>query len=127
MAEAGNLVGNQEPNSWPTFNLQQLEVAINAARAANKYLFIWDKQGSVGTFMQYKGRLASLGPEVLGVSLGRKTNEDVGNFIRKSFVDGMRNGENLCLDCEKAKPDFAAISMEGVFDPDIFFDWERMN
>ena len=58
MVEAGNLVGNQEPNSWPRFSLQQLEVAINAARAANKYLFIWDKQGSVGTFMQYKGRLA---------------------------------------------------------------------
>ena len=77
--------------------------------------------------MQYKGRLASLGPEVLGVALGRKTNEDVGNFIRKSFVDGMRNGDNLCLDCEKATPDFAAIRMEGVFDPDIFFDWERMN
>ena len=44
---------------------------MNNARAANKYLFIWDKQGNVGTFMAYKGKLASLGPEVLKVTLGR--------------------------------------------------------
>ena len=39
----------------------------------------------------------------------------------------MRNGENLCLDLEKTTPDFAAYAGAGIFDPDIFFDWERMN
>ena len=47
--------GDTAPASWPTFTLQQLETAIGNAKTAQKYLFIWDKQGSVGTFMQYKG------------------------------------------------------------------------
>ena len=47
--------GDTPPASWPTFTLQQLETAIGNAKTAQKYLFIWDKQGSVGTFMQYKG------------------------------------------------------------------------
>ena len=127
MVEADNLVGNQEPNSWPRYNLQQLETAINNARSAGKYLFIWDKQGNVGTFMQYKGKLASLGPEILKIALQRSTPADVGEVIRKQFVDGMRNGENLCLDLEKANADFVSYKVDGTFDPDIFFDWERMN
>ena len=49
-------------DNWPTYDLKQLLKAINDAKKANKYLFIWDKQGSVNTFMQYKGYLANLGP-----------------------------------------------------------------
>jgi hypothetical protein len=81
----------------------------------------------VGTFMQYKGRLASVGPEVLKCAIQQATPADVADFVRKSFVDGMRNGENLCLDLEKSSPDFTAYTTEGTFDPDLFFDHERMN
>ena len=63
--------GNQPWAAWPTYNLQQLDTAINNARQAGKYLFIWDKQGSVGTFMTYKGQLAAIGPEIIKVALNR--------------------------------------------------------
>ena len=43
--------GNVPHHSWPTHGLQQLEHAIGSAKSAKKYLFIWDKQGNVGTFM----------------------------------------------------------------------------
>ena len=92
--------GNSPFSEWPVYNLQQLQKAINDAKTAHKYLFIWDKQGSVGTFMQYKGQLASLGPEVMKVTLNRQSNADVGEFIRKQFIDGMRQGENLCFDLD---------------------------
>ena len=47
--------GNQPIAAWPTHGLQKLESVIAASMVARKYLFIWDKQGSVATFMQYKG------------------------------------------------------------------------
>ena len=65
--------GDAPHTAWPTYNLQKLDTAINNARTANKYLFIWDKQGSVGTFMQYKGQLAALGPEIVKKALGRQS------------------------------------------------------
>ena len=64
---------------------------------------------------------------MLKVSLSRSTPADVGEFIRKNFVDGMRNGDNLCLDAESTTPDFGSYAVEGTFNPDIFFDHERMN
>ena len=57
-------------SDWPVHGLMKLEKVVEAARDANKYLFIWDKQGNVGRFMQYKGQLAMIGPSVLKVSIG---------------------------------------------------------
>ena len=113
--------------NWPTYSLQRLEQAIQGAKDANKYLFIWDKQGSVGTFLNYKGHLASLAPEVIKATLQRQTSADVAEFIRKHWISAMRNGENLCLDIEKVSPDFAALSVEGTFVADRFFDWNWMS
>ena len=62
--------GNVSTAEWPVHALNKLENVVEAARAAGKYLFIWDKQGSVATFMNYKGQLASVAPDVLKVSIG---------------------------------------------------------
>ena len=43
--------GDVPHQSWPTKGLGELETLCNAAHQADKYLFIWDKQGNVGTFM----------------------------------------------------------------------------
>ena len=110
------------PTDWPVFSLQQLDSAIGQAKTANKYLFIWDKQGSVGTFMQYKGFPVSLGPEVVKMALGRQTAEEVGDFIRKGFINSMRTGDNMCLDMDVGEPDFCAYNKEGTFEAEKFFD-----
>ena len=47
--------GNAAVGDWPTEGLARLVTVVEEARNAGKYLFIWDKQGSVATFMQYKG------------------------------------------------------------------------
>ena len=62
--------GNVSTAEWPVHGLQKLEIVVEEARAAGKYLFIWDKQGSVATFMNYKGHLASVAPDVIKVALG---------------------------------------------------------
>ena len=67
---------------WPSFGLRQLMQPITESKEAKKYLFIWDKTGNVPTFMQYKGQLASMGPEVVKAALGRQSMTDVGEFVR---------------------------------------------
>ena len=77
--------------------------------------------------MQYKGQLAPLAPEVIKVSLARQTNADVAEFIRRNFINAMRNGETLRYDIESLSPDFAAYTVEGTFVAEKFFDWNFMN
>ena len=76
--------------------------------------------------MQYKAQLAPVGPEIIKVALGRQTAEDVGEFLRKHFIHGMRQGETLCYDIESTTPDFTGMNKEGTFDAELFFDYEKM-
>ena len=99
---------------------------INETKEQKKYLFIWDKQGSVATFMNYKAQLSSLAPEVIKVELQRQSQADVADFIRKAFVYGMRNGENLCFDLDKTAPSFANYNTDGTFDANVFFNFQEL-
>ena len=39
----------------------------------------------------------------------------------------MRQGQKLCYDIDKTKPDFGGnLRLEGTFDPDLFFNYEYM-
>ena len=119
--------GNTPAAEWQTYTLKQLQQPIEAAKEAKKYLFIWDKQGSVATFMNYKANLCDLAPEVIKVGLGRQENSDVAEFIRKSFIGAMREGDTLCLNIDKTSPDFADYHVEGTFNPELFFKYEYMD
>ena len=96
---------------------------MNQASTTGKYLFIWDKQGSVGTYLQYKGRHVPLAPEIVKVGLGQQTNEGIGEIIRVGFVQAQRNGANLCLDLEATRPAFADFDVPGTFDSNLFFNF----
>ena len=96
---------------------------VNLAKEENKYLFIWDKHGSVATFMNYKAQLAPLHNEVIKAGLDRQTNADVAEFIRKQFIYSIREGDNLCLDIDGTTPDFSQINTDGTFDANLFFNW----
>ena len=115
--------GNQPNQAWSTHNLQQLDRVINATRMADKNLFIWDKQGNVGTFLQYKGMLCTLDSLLVRKALGNCTGEEVGESIRKYFIAAMRNGDKLCLDMADKIPTFADYASDGTFDPALFFNF----
>ena len=118
--------GDVPHQAWPTLSLGGLETACNEAHQSNKYLFIWDKQGNVGTFMQYKGQLAPLAGEIVKKALGRQTDEGIGEYVRGQFVIGMREGERLCIDIDKSAPNWEAMVSDGTFSLQ-FFNWEWMN
>ena len=109
---------------WPTFGLKRLLQPVEQAKGQKKYLFIWDKQGAVGTYMKYKGTLADIAPQVTQVVLGRKAYHEVGEEVRRLFVYAMQQGDNLCLDIDQTKPDFMAMNVEGTFLSDKFFDYD---
>ena len=96
---------------------------MQESKDARKYLFIHDKQGSVGTFMNYKGHLVDVGPAIVKIGLGRGTAEEVGEIVRKGFVAAMRNGDRLCLDVGKLVPRWSEYNSEGTFDAAKFFNY----
>uniref|UniRef100_A0A7S3MIW4 Uncharacterized protein n=1 Tax=Favella ehrenbergii TaxID=182087 RepID=A0A7S3MIW4_9SPIT len=57
------------------------------------------------------------------VLLNQGTQADCGEIVRKGFVNAMRSGDNLCVDMDKTKADFPAMSSEGNFTADKFFDY----
>ena len=39
----------------------------------------------------------------------------------------MRNGETLCIDTDRTKPDFANYNLDGTFNAEMFFNWAELN
>ena len=93
------------PSSWPSFGLGELVKQVDAAREEGKYLFIWDKQGSVETFFTYQGKVSSFSVAKLNASLGRATKEDGLEIARKAVVNCLRNGDRLLYDFDKIAVD----------------------
>ena len=58
-------------SSWETYNVRDLKAQVNEARSENKYLFIWDKFGHVGTYFRYQGLLIEFDQEFMKVKAGR--------------------------------------------------------
>lgn len=115
--------GNNPIQTWPQKKLMELDSVINEAHNAGKYLFVWDKQGSVGTFLSYKGQIADIGPEIVKVALQNQTLADIGEFIRKQWIHGMRQGERLCFDIDSSIADWSTYNSEGTFDAAEFFNY----
>ena len=89
-----------EYSEWETYPLDQLLNQIEATRQDQKYLFVWDKHGNVGTFMNYKGMQVELGPEIIKTALGRQDIDQTSELIRKKWIWAMRAGDKLCFDIE---------------------------
>ena len=104
-----------DTSTWDRCEFKKLMPLLERAKEAKKYLFIWDKQGSLATFYQYKGCLAQLGPPTMRALLGQGTNADIAEEIRKKWIYAMRGGDNLCLDIASAKCNFPGCNTEGTF------------
>ena len=78
------------------------------ARLAGKYCVMWDNQGNVETFMKYSAQnsIFALDRELIAVALGRKTNEEVADSLRKHVVLNAKFGTNLTISCGNLKPNF---------------------
>ena len=116
--------GNMPAQGWTSFNLGQLKQPVAAAHEAKKYLFIWDKNGSVATFMNYTASLCDLSPEIMKAQLGRQDNAAVAEVIRRSWILGQRGGKLTVLNVDKSTCDFNDFVTDGVFSTEFFnFEW----
>ena len=80
------------PEEWPTAKLTNIMLQFGAAQDEGKYLFIWDKQGNVGTFFGYQQYRTEVGPMVVKVAMGKWTSADIAESFRADLVKTMRSG-----------------------------------
>ena len=92
--------GQVDVSSWETVSFAKLMQVTTQAKDEGKWLFIWDKQGSVGTFFTYKGVHCDFGREVINATLNRKTKEEALDEVRRTLVCAQRTGDNYLLDLE---------------------------
>ena len=111
-------------SSWETFPLTALQDQIEITRDQGKYLIIHDKTGNVATFFRYKGYELPFHTEIVKTALGRQTVDDTVELFRKAFVNCLRNGEQLLIDCGHGGIDFASkYNKIHIFDTSVFFDF----
>ena len=57
-------------DSWEKKSLQQLVEATEKANLTDKkYCFVWDRNGNVPTFFNYKGQLVELDKKLIGKTM----------------------------------------------------------
>ena len=106
---------------WTSFSLKELKQPVADALAAKKYLFIWDKNGSVATFMNYTASLCDLAHEVATAG----SYEDVAEVIRRSWILGQRSGKLTVFNVDKSTNcKFNEFVIDGVFSTEFFnYEW----
>ena len=111
---------------WEQKSFGQLASIPSLGREARKNIFLWDKQGSVGTYFQYRGSLCQLAPEIIKKTLGQQDAAGVQEVLRAHLVNAMRNGEDTLIDLDKTAPDFnGEMTSSDVFDAALVFNYEE--
>ena len=97
-----NLVANSAQN-WETIDMRDLMNKVNQAQQAKKWLFIWDKQGTVATFYKYQQRLCDLSNEMKAVMNGSHTQEMADEMLAYHIECVQGRGGNLLVDLGNCK------------------------
>jgi hypothetical protein len=96
---------------------------------ADKYLLLFDKSDSAGTFFSYKATCKEMHKDLIAVKLGSKKKADILEAYRRSLVFTMKQGETFCLNLGRTEPDLKTEwKAENVFEADRIFDndeWHR--
>ena len=96
------------------------------AREQRKYVFLWDRQGSVQSYFQYRGSLCSLAPEIVKKSAGMQDVSAVLEKLRVHLVVAMRDGADTMIDLDKTSPNFLTeVTDESTFDARLVFNYEE--
>ena len=77
------------------------------AMSDNKWLFIWDKIGTLDTWYRYQGNLCSFDREAFAYAAGRKSGDEALKVMRDAMVTVQQNSGRLCIDLGQSCPNFA--------------------
>ena len=58
---------------WDRASIRQITGLTREARAQGKWLFVWDRQGTVTTYFRYQGSLHEFDSNYARVKVGSKT------------------------------------------------------
>ena len=117
----------QAISSWETYNVRDLKAQVNEARNENKYLFIWDKFGHVGTYFRYQGLLIEFDQEFMKVKAGRQTANQAMHDLNDKIKTARGIGQNILIDLGNKDADFKSeFTSDEYFNASSVFDREQL-
>ena len=69
---------------------------------------LFDKNGNCGTYFEYKASRYEINKDIIEISLGHKTNDEVSQVLRKAIVAGALHGKQIVFDIGKLKGNILA-------------------
>ena len=93
-----------------------IDTEIAAARAAGKYVVLFDTTGNCEVFFRYKGTLVEFHKSVIGITMGAKTLDDTMDELRRTLVHTMKSGDKFVIYFDKMAPNFKTqYTKDGAF------------
>ena len=77
---------NQDLSNWEVKNIRALNKEAQSAAEQGKYLFIWDKLGTVSTYFRFQGSLCEFDMLVHGADAGRRTDKQACESLRDDML-----------------------------------------
>lgn len=71
-------------------------------------MILFDKNGNCGTFFEYKASRHEIGKEKIKADLGKQSEDDVREILRRAVVMGALHGKCVVLDLGKVSPNILA-------------------
>ena len=107
---------NLDLSNWDIKGIRVLKQEVQSAAEQGKYLFIWDRLGTVATFFRFQGTLCEFDTLVQGADSGHRTDKQACESLRDDMLMSQRAGTNFCIDIGETTPNFT----NRFNDPDVF-------
>ena len=103
---SNGLINLETTDNWERVDLRSLMSKVNEAAGAKKWLFVWDKLGTVSSFFRYQQRLCEFGNEMKAVKRGARTLDMALEMLAYHVECVQRSGGRLLVDLDDSSPDF---------------------
>ena len=98
---------------------------IEKARAARRYMVIWDRTGQLFSYFRFKHRYHETYKDKLAVVASLKTKEEALQGMRSELLVSMFNGQVICYNFDKVAVDlWDDFTDPAIFPSDKIFDFE---
>ena len=90
-------------------------------------MILFDKNGNCGTFFEYKASRYEIFKEKMKADMGKQTDEDVREILRKAIVGGALHGKCVVFDLGKVSGKILATqsSQPNVWPADKIFNFQE--
>ena len=111
-------------SEWRTVTMSDTKNELESARDSGKYLLIWDKKGTTGTYFRYMERLHATSACKIAVLMNKRTISDCLDELRKTVIGAMRSGQCQAIDLDKVELPFNTDWTSENFPAEKIFDFQ---